>query len=294
MKKQYFIYSVITCMLVIFNVKAQNTPIDDFIKKSPYSSMKGVTHVSMSQQMLQSIFTPLNDVRVIGAGALPRSQSSAQASNSASATNETTDVKLSTTTAYQLQLSNLQNLNVPEAYSSMSVSGTNIFSNSFANFKKTLLSSKYEQIMEMNKENSIIFGYYLKKVNDKCNEIVVLRQQKDQFSAIYIKGDIEINQVDRYLSRIKSALDRMSINNIGIYQLNNQFANAMPSLDDLNFQDFNLKFDPDVSTFNFKMDEDFKLKMEESMKKAKEMMESGDIQRSINDSMEEAQRKLEE
>jgi len=260
MKKQYFIYSVITCMLVIFNVKAQNTPIDDLLKKFP--TMEGVTSVSMSQQMLQSIF--FSDVKVIGAGAMPRSQSPEQVAEPASATTETTVANLLRTVS--------QDLKVPEAYSSVLVSRTDIPANLSTDLKKSLLSSKYEQYMEMNKENSIILSYYLKKVNDKCNEIVVLRQQKDQFSAIYIRGDIDINQVDRYLSRIRSALNhRMNATDIGIYHPNNQFAFIMPSFDDFkfpNFKEFDFKFDSD--DFNFKMDEDLKLRMEESMKKMKD------------------------
>ena len=236
MKKQYFIYSVITCMLVIFDVKAQNTPIDDFFKK--YPSVEGVTHVSMSQQMLKSIFT------------LPPTF----------------------------------NFSIPEAYSSVSVSRNDLPPNLSTDFKKMLLSSKYEQYMEMNKENSIILGYYLKKVNDECNEIVVLRHQNNQFSIIYIRGNIDIRRLEAYLLEIKKVMFT------GIADIstspNNQFAFAMPSFDDFkfpNFKEFDFKFDSD--DFNFKMDEDFKLRMEESMKKAKEMMESGDFTLKMEESM---------
>ena len=317
MKKQYFIYSVITCILVIFSVKAQNMPIDDLLKKFP--TMEGVTSVSMSQQMLQSIFTP--DVRGgIGAGTMPRSQSPAQVADPASATNETNDVRIigygTVPRSAQIYKPSLaftdslvmwaersgsntffrQDMNVPEAYSSISISRTDIPANLSADLKKTLLSSKYEQYMEMNQENSIILGYYLKKVNDKCNEIVVLRQQKDQFSAIYIKGDIDINQVDRYLSRIRSALNnRMNATDIGIYQPNSHFAFTMPSFDDLkfpNFKEFDFKFEPDA--FNFKMDDDLKLRMKESMKKMKDAFDDEDFQRKIKDSMEDVQRRIED
>ena len=270
MKKQYFTSLVVTCM-VIFSVKAQNTPIDDFLKRNP--SMEGVTSVSMSQQMLKTIFA--SNMRVVGAGAIPRLQSS----TSTSASTEAKGARVASTT-YTVY----PQYNVPEAYSSVLVSSKDIPAIWYANFKKTLLSSEYEQYMEMNKENSIILGYYLKKVNDKCNEIVVLRRQKDQFSAIYIRGDIDIDQLDRYLNRIKSALDRISDNQINMFQSGQQFAFAMPSFNNLkfpNFQEFDYKFDPE--TFNFKMDENLQRSMEESMKKAKEMLESEDFTHKILD-----------
>ena len=260
MKKQYFIFSIITCMTVIFNVKAQNTPIDDFLKK--YPSKEGVTHVTMSQQMLQSIFPPSIIVNAISG----------------------------------------ESIKVPDSYSSVTVSKEDIPENLFTDFKKTLLSSKYEQFMEMNKENNSILGYYLKKVNDQTNEIVVLRHQKNQFSAIYIKGDIDINYVNHHLSMIKSALNRLGANQTSMFQHDHQFAFAMPLLEGFkmdfpNFHDFNFQFDNEA--FKLRMEESKKL-MEESMKNMKEHMKSRefeyneDLQRNIQDAMENVQKQMEE
>jgi len=226
--------------MVIFNVKAQNTPIDDFLKK--LSSREGVTHVSMSQQLLRDIFGPTN-------------------------------------------------LNFPEAYSSVSISKTNISEKLFADFKNTLLTDNYEQIMEVNKENNNILYYFLKKESKKSrNELLVLRQQTETLSAIYIRCNFELDQLDEYLKIIQQALVRLKANNSEIYLHGNKFAFTMPSFN-YNYL-WNYKFDPEA--FNFKMDEDVKQRMEESMKKVKEMMESGDFQRKFNDSMEEAQRQMEE
>ena len=263
MKKQYFISLAITCM-VIFNVKAQNTPIDDFLKR--YPTLEGVTSVTMSQQMLQSIFAP------------PKTK--------------TTSIENSF-----FQYSN-ENLKVPEVYSSVTISKKDVPENLFADFKKTLLSSKYEQFMEMNRENNSLLGYYMKKVNDNTNEIVVLRHQKDQFSAIYIKGDIDINYVNHHLTMIKSALIRLGANQTGMFQFGNQFAFSMPSFDDFNFpnfKEFDFKFDTDA--FNFKMDENFQLRLEESMKNAKDMMESEDFKLRMEESklkMDESMQKMKE
>ena len=235
MKKQYFISLFITCV-VIFNVQAQNTPIDDFLKKHP--SMEGVTSVSMSQQMLKSIFEPTN-------------------------------------------------LNFPDAYNSLSVSDTDISANLFSDFRNMLLSSKYEQSMEVNNGNNNMLSYFLKEVSKNRNEIVVLRQQENLFSVIYIKGNIEFQDLDRYLRRIKSELSRKGALNAGLYQPNDQFAFTMPSFDDFNFpnfQEFDFKFDADA--FNFKIDDDLKLRMEESMKKAKEMFESDDFKLRMEESMQ--------
>ena len=247
MKKQYFIYSVITCMLVIFNVKAQNTPIDDFLKR--YPSKEDVIHVSISQQMLRGIFD----------------------------------------TTY---------LNRPEAYGSVSVSKTDNPAILFADFRKTLLSSNYEQIMEVNNENSNILCYFLKADNRNRNrppnEIVVLRQQKNQFSAIYIKGRFELVDLEQYLRKIQFALARMGAYNTGIYP-DRQFAFTLPSFDNFNFpnfKEFDFKFDSDA--FNFKMDEDLKLRMEESMKKIRDAFEGEDFQRKIKDSMDDVQRRIED
>ena len=257
MKKQYFILSVIAGMLAIINVKAQNTPIDDFLKK--YPSREGVTNVSMSQEMLRAIFAPPKSV----------------VENSFFASNY---------------------LSVPEAYNSVTISKKDISESLFSDFKRTLLSSKYEQFMEVNKENSSILGYYMKKVNDNTNEIMVLRHQKDQFSAIYIKGDIDINYVNHHLSMIKSALNRLGADNqTGMFRQGHQFAFEMPSFKDFRFpdiQEFNFKFNPD--SFKFKMDEDLKLRLEESMKSVKDMMKNlefnEDYQRMIQDAIDGAQK----
>ena len=215
------------------NDNAQQTPIDDLLKK--YPSMEGITHVSMSQQMLQTIFGSPIPIRI------PYGKDSI--------------------IMYEI-------MDTPEAYSSVSISKTVNASNIFADFKKMLLSAKYEQIMEMNKENSDLLCYYMKKVTDKTNEIVVLRQQKNQFSAIYIKGDFEIKQLDNYLQTIKSSLDRqMGANNTGIFQSGDMFAFSMPSFDNLkysNFQKSNFKFDSD-SLKSFMMDAFLKYKVEKWM-----------------------------
>ena len=172
MKKQYFILLAIAGMSAIRTVNAQNTPIDDFLKK--YPSREWVTQVSMSQQMLQAIFT----------------QGIARA----------------------------RSLNVPEAYGSVSVSkASNNASNMYTDFIKHLLSAKYEQIMEVNRENSDILAYYMRKVNNNTNEIVVLRQQIDRFSVIYIKGEIGLNNVDVYLTMIRD--DLMSKNKISFFDI---------------------------------------------------------------------------
>jgi len=293
MKKQIFIIPFIACMLAMFNVKAQNTPIDDFLKK--YPSKEGVTTVTMSQQMLQSIFAPpdnskVNEVTLIGNPSVETSLSSSKISYSAN------EIKMNYFTS-------LQNLNVPEAYSSMSAK-RDIPENLSADWIKNILFSKYryEKYMEINNENSIELGYFVKKLNDSINEIVVIRQQKNQFSTIYIKGNIKIEQVDKYLSKIKSALARMgATNQTDIFPSGHQFAFSMPSFDNINFpnfKEFNFKSSDSDSIFNFKWDDNLKLKMEESMKdmkeKMKDMYQNEDFQRQIKDAMENAQKRIED
>ena len=250
MKKQYFILSVIACMMLIFNVKAQNTPIDDFLKK--YPSKEGVTHVSMSQQMLKDIFTAPKPNE-------PNANSFSWFYNG--------------------------KCNVPEAYSSITFS-KDISEQMFNDLKKKLTDSKYEQYIEVNRENNIL-GYYLKELKDDINEIIVLRRQKDQFSAIYIKGDIEISRIDMYLARIKNALSKMGASNTGIFQPDHQFAYAMPSFD-------NFKM-PDFHDFDFKFDSE---KFSEEMKNLEDKIENlkfnDHFQRNIHDTIEKAQRQMEE
>ena len=262
MKKQYFIFLAIVGMSAIMNVKAQNTPIDDFLKK--YPSREGVTHVSMSQKMLNDIFT-------------------------APQPNEPN--------ANSFSYFYRGNYNVPETYNSVTVS-KDVSMQMVNDLKKTLLSSKYEQYMEVNRDNSNILGYYLKKVKDNTNEIIVLRQQKDQFSAIYIKGEIDINMIDRYLDRIKNALSKMGADN-HTYSLpyDHQFAFSMPSFDDLkfpNFQGFNFKdFKFDSETFKKRMEES-QQKMEESMKKLNDKIQREEFHRNIQDAYKNARRQMDE
>jgi uncharacterized membrane protein YkoI len=164
MKKQYYIFSLIACMLLVFNnIKAQQTPVDEFLKK--YPSAEGVTHISMSKQMLKSIF----------------------------------------------ELS--QPLTVPEAYNSLTLSRKDIPEYFYTDFIKILTASKYESYMEIKSENNQRMSYYIKEVNVHNNEIVVLRQQKDNFSSIYIKGDIDMDNLDVYLGQIRNHL--LNLNETG-------------------------------------------------------------------------------
>ena len=207
MNKRYFILSVFTCMLVIFNVKAQKTPIDVFLEKN-YLSRDGVTNVSMSQDMLKSIFETHNQ----NASKKPILYSS---------------------------------MTVPEAYSSVTISKADIPKNLFVDFKKRLLSSKYESFMEVNKENNDV-GYYIKKGKKNNNEIVVLRQKKNQFSAIYIKGDIEVNNVDNHLRIINNAMRRLSADNTDTSD--SQYTLTIPSIK--NIKDLSLETDTFVLKFD--------------------------------------------
>jgi len=171
---QRFIFLAILCMPLIFNnINAQNTPIDNFLKKHP--STEGVTNISMSQQMLKSIF--------------------------ASSKN-----------------SSLQSLNVPEAYTSLTISKKDIPDYFYTDFMKMLTTSNYESYMDIKKENSQRMSYFIKKLNTHNNEIVVLRQQKDHLSSIYIKGNIDIDNLDVYLRRIRDYLLNLDETNTGLAQ----------------------------------------------------------------------------
>jgi len=114
---------------------------------------------------------------------------------------------------------------------------------------------------------------------------VVLRKQTDQFSAIYIKGEIEINQVDNYLRMIKNSLDRqMRSSQSGMFQLGNQFAFAMPSFDNFKVPEF------DSEAFNLRMEE-AKRSMEESMERLKDR--DGFLQQDIQNALEKKQKQFE-
>jgi len=213
MNKRYLILSVFACMLIIFNVKAQKTPIDNFLKKNKLSR-EGVTNVSMSPDELQSIFETHNK----NASRIPILYSS---------------------------------MTVPEAYSSVTISKASIPTNLFADFKKRLKSSKYESFMEVNKENEDV-GYYIKKGKKNINEIVVLQQKKNQFSAVYIKGDIAVNQVNNHLRIINNSLRRLSADNTNT--ADRQYTLTIPTIQ--NIQDLSLETD----TFSLKFDrESFEL-----------------------------------
>ena len=198
-------------------IEAHDTPIDVFMKN--YPSKEGITSVTMSQQMLQTIFassyeskstttrsTPEEtvEVTVVETGVQRKVSTVSRTSDGGTVTVSSPP----TTVSQDVRIIGLNNLNVPEAYSSVTVSSTSYNPEVLiANLKKTLPG--YETYMEINKEKLIELGYYVKKLNDNMNEIMVIRQQKGQFSAIYIKGNIKIEQVDIYLSKIKNALSRM-------------------------------------------------------------------------------------
>jgi len=289
MKKQYLISLFITCA-VIFNVNAQNTPIDDFLKK--YPSRKdgaGVTNVLMSQQMLRSFFASQQGLII------PNSQSSGPRTlRWEGNTNERSNDDV----VRVLVHGRIKEIKVPEAYSSVNVSRPGVPEIWFTDFKKMLMSSRYEPILEMRVENNNL-GYYVKKLNDNSNEIIVLRQRDVQFSAIYLKGDIEIDMIDTYLSIIRNGLNqRLGAMNDGkgFIQSNNLL--TLTASDGNNshfFEMFINEFDSEVSrrrveesmqrTKDLLESEEFKLKMEESMQQLKDIFDSEDLQRKINDAI---------
>ncbi len=270
MKKQHIILSTLVCLFISLTVQAQNNPIDLFLKK--YSSREGVTNVSVSQQMLQSIFasSEQSSSRISTARTSP-----AKASKPAPA--ENAEDQSSMKFAWTVSPSTL---NVPEAYSSVTVSKAEKPADMFADFRKVLVSSKYEPYMEVNKEENNVLSYFLKKVNDNNNEIIVLRQQKEQFSAIYIKGDIDINKLDQYLSRIRSSLARLGAGNhmeIMSHPVSD-WALSSPVLNDIRFNlnnnDFKYQFDMEAMQRNIQ--ESMKT-MEETMENVKKEMKTIDI-----------------
>ena len=189
MKKQIIL--TIACIISITNIYAQN-PIDEFLRK--YDSKDGITNVSMSKQMLESVFDEKSSLSA---------RPSITISSSAEKNMPKSEVVYTSSPA----------LNVPEAYRSVAITEIAKPKDIYVNFCKLLTSLNYEQYMEVNKENSNVLGYYHKKLNDNNNEIVVIRQQNEQFSAIYIKGDINISQLDKYLLKIRMAMIRLGADN---------------------------------------------------------------------------------
>ncbi|MDR0814569.1 MAG: DUF4252 domain-containing protein, partial [Bacteroidales bacterium] len=168
--------SAIFSLFLSANLTAQN-PIDEYLKK--YPSREGVTSVSVSKEMLESMYAQSSIISPDG-------------------------ILIS---AYDGKISSTSSSNVPEMYSSITIATTEI-SSVAAQFKELISKQKYESYMEMNKNGTPTLGYYLKK-NKQSNEFVILKQDKDHFSAIYLKGEIEIKQVDNYLRNIRSHLGRM-------------------------------------------------------------------------------------
>ena len=253
MKKQYLLLLLIACITFSFNAAAQNSPIDEFLKK--YDSREGVTNVSMSKQMLQSIFTP--------------------------PTNGSKKF--------------LSDMKTPDAYSSVSISKIEDPTIIFSDFKKILSNAKFEIYLEVNKEKNRILNYYIKNIKDHQNEIVIIRTEKDQFSAIYLKGDIEVSQVDLYLQEIRFSLARMgATNDIGAFQSDLQFAFSFPEFDDLkiNFPDFQK-----LKELDFQFDiESFKQNFDESMKEVKDAFKNlefnTDFHFDIQEAVEDAQKQI--
>ena len=141
MKKQYFILLAIAIMTVMMNVKAQNTPIDDFLKT--YTPREGVTQVSISGEMLRSIFT-------------------------------------------------FSSPSVPEAYSSVTVSRTDIPAYVLPDFITMLLSSNFRisrGIIATSGDDRVL--HFVRGDLHRPNEIVAVRQRKDMFLAVYTRGGFD-------------------------------------------------------------------------------------------------------
>ena len=143
----------------------------------------------------------------------------------------------------------------PEAYGSVSVSKISLDpETAFSDFRKKITSSKYEPYMEINKGANEIIGYYQKKISDSSSEVFVLRQQSEQFSAIYLKGDIEIRHLDVYLRQVRNYLARVG------------------SVDYHDYQPFSFRYNDQVAQFDFDWS-GMRQSMEDVMENLKDLKE---------------------
>ena len=85
----------------------------------------------------------------------------------------------------------------------------------YPDFLKQLRDSNYEQYVEMSKGTFDKTSYHQKQINNSCNEIFIIsisiQNGKPYFSAIYMKGDIKISDVNTYLGFMRYYLAQLEM-----------------------------------------------------------------------------------
>jgi len=118
----------------------------------------------------------------------------------------------------------------------------------YPDFLKQLGDSNYEQYMEMSKGTFDKTSYHQKQINDSCKEIFIIsinisiQNGKPYFSAIYMKGNIRISDVNVYLKLIRNYLNQLEMGFLPSNESLKKF--DFPALD---FSNFNLSFLDDIS-----------------------------------------------
>ncbi|MDR1672744.1 MAG: hypothetical protein LBS09_04690 [Bacteroidales bacterium] len=98
----------------------------------------------------------------------------------------------------------------PENYGSVSIPGPNVSAH-YETFRKILIDSKFEPYMEMvNGVSKTAIASFQKK-NGVYNEIYVVRSQPFVFSILFLKGRIDIENTDYYLSIIRQNLHNHTV-----------------------------------------------------------------------------------
>ena len=105
-------------------------------------------------------------------------------------------------------------ISIPQAYSSLSISRTDLPASVFIDFKTMLLSSNYRpHTATMNETGDITLIYFVKRNPDSTSEIMVLRQEKDLFLAVHIMGNFDdVAQGQLYLRQLRNYLNQTNQN----------------------------------------------------------------------------------
>lgn len=207
MKKLLFtVFSIliVNCGLTI-NAQAQNSKIEDFIKK--YQSQKGASYVEMSKAMLDAAFKDgQNNSFSFSSSSSTSSSLSVSASASASSNTPDKSNKKENTPKY------------PQKFKSLVLNDVSKTSE----LKNILSGKEYEVLMETRnnkvdnwtKESyaseTTYYFHDSKKADEK--EIIIVQQEGDKrLSLTYMQGNIDVSRMQNYLLRIRTKLSIMGV-----------------------------------------------------------------------------------
>ena len=215
MKKLYAIAVILICISSI--LKAQNSPVDDFIKKN--RTQKGASYVEMSKTMLDATFANTRHTRRSSENKYPESFKSLVFND----TDRENEIK-------------------------------KIISNGKYDVLMEMKSSKEDRRTKENIETGTTY-YFRNYDKTGSKEAVIVQNEGKRLSLILMQGDMDIDRLQEYLLNIRIKLSTMGMSGFSLFSGQGfDFDGLKDNI--FYFKDNMLKKLPDMKEFKFEFNPD--------------------------------------